>query len=91
MAFQVFLAVRVLQHDSSEGYGNATYVHEIDILHDWHSIFLRKQLISSLPGHRPVYQIQIYVIHIEVFERILQGWFYIIWVLLVAPELGRNE
>jgi hypothetical protein len=52
---------------------------------------LWEQLISSLPGHGPVYQKQIYIIRSEVFERLLQGWCYIVWVLMGAPELGRDE
>jgi hypothetical protein len=73
------------------GYENAAYVHEVDILQHRVPVLLWEHLLSSLPGHGPVYQIQIYIIHSEIVERILQGWCNVVWVVTVVPELGRDE
>lgn len=62
-----------------------TYVDDVDILLDELPIFLRKEVIASFPGHRPVNQEHINVVRSQIVQGFLQSRCHIVRVMLVVP------
>lgn len=64
---------------------NATYVDDVDILQDRLPILLREEFLASFPGHGPVNQEQINVVHFQIVQGLLQSRCYVVWMVLVVP------
>jgi hypothetical protein len=73
-------------------WGEATYIHIINILGRRLPIrTLRELLFAALKRNRPVYQVEIHIVEAEIIQRILERLLNIVRVVLVVPQLRREE
>lgn len=73
------------------GWQACTYVHEVNVLQDILPIFLGKEVIAPFPSHRPVYQVEVDIIQLQVGEGSIEGSLDIVGVVLIVPEFGRYK
>lgn len=68
-----------------------TYVDKVDILQDVFSIFLGEEVIAAPPGDGPVHQVEIHIVNSQIVQRLLQRTRNVSRIMLVVPQLGRDE